>query len=76
MGRAIHLDVVSFVVESYKCANNSLEDRPEEEGQEEGQVHDVAANRCRQENEGEAVPIYAEPARNITESQTCTKRMS
>ena len=59
------LDVVSLVVESNKCAHNALEDGPEEEGQEERQVHDVAADGCRQEDEGQAVPIHPASARNI-----------
>ena len=52
-----HLDVVGLIIKGDKCADNALKDRPEHEGKEEGQIHDVAADGRRQKNEGQTVPI-------------------
>jgi hypothetical protein len=54
-----YLDVIGLVVEGDEGAHNTLENGPEQEGKEEGQVHDVAADGRRQKDERQAVPVHA-----------------
>ena len=54
-----YLDVIGLVVEGDEGADNTLENGPEQEGKEEGEVHDVAADGRRQKDERQAVPVHA-----------------
>lgn len=55
---AYNLDVISLVIERDERAHHSLQDWPEEEGKEKGEIHDVTSDGRRKKNECQTVPVH------------------